>query len=195
MSQPFQPKLFARRELRIVRPNDPTMMNGRELREMWDEYERRHPPKPAPPVVTLAVVACAKLKRDGRAQARDLYTSTLFRYARAVAERTADRWVIVSALHNVLDPEQEIDRYERSLYKLDRRQRESWSAQVIDGLRRRAAPGSTIVFYAGALYREGVEHDMIRHGYQVEVPLRGLGYGEQVARLKARIASLKEGKE
>lgn len=44
-------------------------------------------------------------KRPGPAPAADLYTSDWFRKARAYAERYADTWFVLSALHGVLAPD------------------------------------------------------------------------------------------
>jgi hypothetical protein len=47
----------------------------------------------------VVLVACGKSKRPEACPARELYTGTLFRKARAWAERHGDAWAILSARH------------------------------------------------------------------------------------------------
>lgn len=63
----------------------------------------------------VALVSCAKQKRDRAAPARDLYLSQFFHGLRMYAEKHADAWYILSAEHGVLRPEQAVEPYERTL--------------------------------------------------------------------------------
>lgn len=59
---------------------------------------------------TLVIIPCGKQKIwdrqpwRGAVMARDAYTSSLFRLSRRYAERSGDRWVIVSAKYGLLNP-------------------------------------------------------------------------------------------
>ncbi|MGI9149443.1 MAG: DUF6884 domain-containing protein [Chloroflexota bacterium] len=56
-------------------------------------------------VLHVGLVACSRAKADGPRPARQLYISPLFRAARACCERHYGRWLILSALHGLVDPE------------------------------------------------------------------------------------------
>jgi hypothetical protein len=71
--------------------------------------------KPGAASVTIVLVACSARKRGTPCPAKDLYTSTLFRYSRRYAEQFGDRWYILSARHGLLSPEARISPYEQTL--------------------------------------------------------------------------------
>jgi hypothetical protein len=71
-----------------------------------------------------------KSKQTKRAQAKDLYTSPLFRRARRYAEQVADRWFILSAKHGLLNPSKVIAAYEQTLTRMPVEERRTWALQV-----------------------------------------------------------------
>lgn len=129
---------------------------------------------------TIALVACAARKLKTPARAADLYRSPLFRRAREYAEYRADVWYILSALHGLLNPERITAPYDFTLKECSRREREQWAWRVLCELRSVAPPNSHIIILAGKLYREHLEFDLTRCGYTVEVPMRGMGIGQQL---------------
>ena len=68
------------------------------------EAPASHPQDAAAPDVVL--VGCVKSKRDHPSPASDLYTSALFRKARAYAESTGGPWYVLSAEHGLVEPTQ-----------------------------------------------------------------------------------------
>lgn len=64
---------------------------------------------------TILLVGCGKSKLPHPAAARDLYTGNLFRSARGYAEASGRPWLILSALHGVVEPEHEIDPYDLTM--------------------------------------------------------------------------------
>ena len=66
----------------------------------------------------IGIVACSKTKLATPAPAKDLYTSPLFKAARAYCERTYDRWFILSALHGLVEPETVIEPYDVTLARM-----------------------------------------------------------------------------
>jgi len=73
----------------------------------------------------IALVSCVKTKRNSAVAAKDMYISQLFVGMRRYAEQNSDDWFILSAEHGVLQPDQVIAPYERTLKtmsKLKRRQ-------------------------------------------------------------------------
>jgi hypothetical protein len=61
-------------------------------------------------LVGLVGRASQKLQRP--APARELYVSQLFKKASAYAERTCDRWYILSAKHDLVHPDEVIEPYD-----------------------------------------------------------------------------------
>ena len=136
---------------------------------------------------TLYLVACAKQKQDQPAAAADLYTSDSFRKARAYVERQlrpGDHWGILSAAHGLVAPSQTLAPYDVTLAGAKVAQRRSWAQEtapmVADALlAMEAATGvrPRVVFLAGQSYREFLVPTL--EGYDVEVPMEGLGIGQQ----------------
>jgi hypothetical protein len=165
----------------------------------------RNPPRPqqklAPvlrtagrpiPVQTAAhtdavfLVSCVSSKQDRPAPARLLYQSDWFVKARAFVEARGSRWLILSALHGVVAPEEVIAPYERTLNTMPAPERRQWAAMVQAQLAPLLAGRHRIVFLAGQRYREYLAPALARDGFQVEVPMEGLRIGEQLAWLSAR---------
>lgn len=129
---------------------------------------------------TIALVSCVSSKEQFPAPARDLYTSALFRKARAYAERNADVWYILSAKYGLVDPYSVIDPYDVTLNRMSVAQRRAWAAKVRLELEQVVRPGDTVVMLAGAHYREGLMGALRARGVRVEVPMQGLGIGKQL---------------
>lgn len=130
-------------------------------------------------MMTIGLVACSKTKLDRPAPARELYTSPLFRAASAYAERTYDRWLILSALHGLVEPDQEIEPYDVTLTRMTVKERRAWCALVTNQplageLSGFVRAGGRIYLHAGQLYRAPFRPTGI------VVPLEGLGIGRQL---------------
>ena len=63
----------------------------------------------------VGLIACCSKKRNERSQAKDLYTSTLFKLSRLYVEQRGFDWWILSAKHDLLHPESVIDPYNLAL--------------------------------------------------------------------------------
>lgn len=134
--------------------------------------------------VRIGLVGCVKQKRDEPAPARDLYVSPLFRKRRAHVERTCNDWVILSALHGVVSPEEVLEPYDSTLKTMGVAERRSWAAAVASDLVRRFGDLRQYTFeaHAGSEYIDfGLEERLRRAGAEVERPLMGLSLGQQLA--------------
>lgn len=134
----------------------------------------------------IGLVACSKSKLDHAAPARELYTGTLFKYASQYAERECDRWYILSAEHGLVHPDTVIEPYDLSLYWLSSPEYIAWGENVraqLTMVRDRSCVITWMVL-AGAVY-----HDPIVGGVfdVVELPLAGMGIGQQIAWLKEQL--------
>lgn len=132
----------------------------------------------------VALVSCVKKKRETPAPACDLYISQLFRGLRGYAQRNADAWFILSAMHGLLRPDQIVAPYERTLNRLAKADRIAWAERVGQQLLGVLPAGAKIVMLAGERYREFLLPLLVGHGFAVSVPLAGLKLGEQLQRLK-----------
>lgn len=131
---------------------------------------------------TIVLVSCAKSKLPHAATARELYTSALFRGMRAYAERKGDAWFILSAKHGLVSPRTTLAPYERTLVRMSKFERLAWADRVRLRLKRvLPPPPARIVVLAGDKYRSGLVPWLEERGYVVDVPLKRLGLGKQLA--------------
>ena len=102
----------------------------------------------------LYLVSCVKTKVPGAAPAKDLYTFSWFRKARAYVEKTASPWRILSAQYGLVHPEQVIEPYEQTLKTMPVAERRVWAATVLAELEPSLVGIDTVVFLAGLACRE-----------------------------------------
>lgn len=125
----------------------------------------------------FGLVACSKTKSDQPAPARDLYQGTLFQRASAYAERTCDFWYVLSAKHGLVHPSTILEPYDASLHDLENEQRRQWAARVLKGLEGLEHHTPYWIVLAGETYREFLIPELPG---TIEVPLSGIGIGEQI---------------
>lgn len=130
---------------------------------------------------TVALVACASGKGPATAPARALYRSPLFDKSRRYAEQEADGWHVLSALHGALDPDDLVAPYDRTLNDLGADDRRAWARRVAGSLLRRYPETTRFVVLAGRHYRETLIPILETAGHVCEVPMLGLGIGQQLA--------------
>ena len=144
-------------------------------------------------LVDLILVGCVKRKHHRAGPAKDIYTSTLWRYRRAYAESHGRPWYILSAKHGILTPGTWIKRYDLSLADLSASERREWSLRVLDELAAEvpALDGKTIEVHAGKLYVEyGLEKGLREAGAVIRRPLAHVvGQGRQYVWYREHIAS------
>lgn len=142
----------------------------------------------------IGLVGCASMKLKRPAQARDLYVSPLFRKASAHAAATCDRWYVLSAKHGLLRPDDVVEPYD---VKLGRTTRDpatnaptihGWAQRVREQLRQElhGIPGAHLSILAGEQYRTIIYADF---PWSHDVPMKGMGLGEQLAWLNAQAAT------
>jgi hypothetical protein len=140
-------------------------------------------PGEAPDRVEVVLVGCVKSKLGRPAQARDLYTSALFRKARAYAEATGVGWFVLSAEHGLVEPEQVIEPYELHLSSTSRAYRTEWGRRVVHDLQANLGDlrSKVIEVHAGKAYVDAVLEGLVEAGATVVEPLAGLTMGERLA--------------
>lgn len=137
---------------------------------------------------TLLLVSCVSRKRTTPSPARDLYTSEWFLKARAFVEATGCPWFILSAEYGLVHPDALIAPYERTLNRMRATERRDWGQRVLAALEPKLVGIERVVVLAGERYREHLVPELTRRRLQVDVPLEGLGIGEQLHWLKERNA-------
>jgi hypothetical protein len=130
----------------------------------------------------FALVCCGKQKLAAPAPAKDMYRSTLFKKTRAYVEKEYDGWFVLSALHKVISPDQEIAPYDVTLEK---GAAALWAEQTAAELAKLLPSGCAVDYFGGALYEPVVGH-LQNQGFKVERPLKGLQIGERLHWLKER---------
>ena len=128
----------------------------------------------------LYLVSCVGQKRDRPSVAKDLYTSVWFHKARAFVEGTGSPWYILSAEHGLLDPDRMVEPYEKTLNAMGVGERRHWAQRVFSQLELAGVADSRLSLLAGQRYREFLLERLRGIGVEVEVPMAGLGIGEQL---------------
>lgn len=129
---------------------------------------------------STVLVSCVGKKTDKAMPSKDLYQSDWFKKARIWAETNGDRWYILSALHGLVHPDTIIEPYEKTLNTMTSQDRAKWASDTYNQIVRNI-PVSKLVFLAGSKYRKGVADLLPINGYGVEIPMKGLGIGQQLA--------------
>lgn len=132
----------------------------------------------------IGLVGCTKSKRERRVPARDLYSvSALFRGRVAFVEKSCDQWLVLSAKHGVVHPDQELDPYDLTLVGAGMKRKRDWATRVLDELRGNMGElrGKTFEIHAGRDYWGfGLRDGLARGGASVVIPTEGLGQGQQL---------------
>lgn len=133
----------------------------------------------------IGLVGCTKSKLEHAARAAELYSpSTMFRGRRAYVETTCDRWLILSAKHGVVGPEEVLDPYDVTLVGASMATKRRWTGQVLKELEECLGDMRQLEFeiHAGHDYWGfGLVEGLAARGATVELPTRGMGQGQQLA--------------
>ena len=141
------------------------------------------PPPRTSATADLILVGCVKSKLAHPAAARDLYTSPLFRKARAYAERSGAPWFVLSAEHGLVRPTTELEPYDLRLGSTSAAYRREWADRVLRALSEEVGvlDGLVVEIHAGAPYVDAIEAPLTAAGASVIAPLKGLTMGRRLA--------------
>lgn len=126
----------------------------------------------------LHLVSCSSVKLDRPAPAEELYCSHRFKLTRAIVKN--ERWAIISAKHGLVAPATIVAPYDDALVGKPKAWRLAWSARVLGELAELPA-ADVYVIWAGRSYWE-----FLAPSLRAELPLQGLGIGQQLAYLTRR---------
>lgn len=134
------------------------------------------------------LVGCGSDKRDGPCAAKLLYTSGYFKKKREFAELYGDDWYITSAKHHIIHPDEEIEKYDKSLTEMTAAERRSWGSDAADQLRDLDWEHvDVVVLLMGQLYIEPIEPTLETLPVTIGYPFDHTeGNGEQNEWLKKR---------
>jgi hypothetical protein len=134
----------------------------------------------------IVLVSCVKTKLPYKAKAQDLYDSSLFKFSLAYARSLKpDKIYILSAKHELLDLNKEIDPYEKTLNKMPANKIKEWAARVIEQLREKAnLHEDEFIFLAAEKYRKY----LLPYISNYRIPMEGLSFGRQLNFLKRKLS-------
>lgn len=126
----------------------------------------------------VALISCVSKKQQQICSARDLYMSPLFKKSLCYAEKNFDKVFVLSALHGLVELEQQIRPYEKTLNNMPISERKLWAIRVSKQLERKTIPSDEVVFLCGKRYREFLK---ILIPNKTKAPLAHMGIGKQLA--------------
>lgn len=129
----------------------------------------------------IALVSCVKTKAERACQAGDLYTSAWFRKAKSLIRRSGLRWFILSAEHGLVDPEEIIAPYEKTLNKMGVTERKAWAEKVMGQMSAALPNADEVIILAGDRYRENLLPYLQGRFPKVSIPMEGLTSGRQLS--------------
>ena len=133
----------------------------------------------------VVLISCVSKKLDRKAKAGEIYISPLFKYNLRFAKLlNPNKIFILSAEYGLLNLDQEINPYNKTLNKMKDNEIREWSNNVINDLKKTIdLDNDEITFLAGERYRKY----LVPHIKNYKIPLKGLGIGKQLKYLKERV--------
>ena len=130
----------------------------------------------------IVLISCVSKKLPKKSKAQDLYISTLFRYnLRYAKSLKADKIFILSAKYGLLNLDEEIEPYNKTLNEMTSDEIKEWANSVLNKLNKITdLNNDEFIFLAGDKYRKY----LISHINNYKIPLKGLGIGKQLKYLK-----------
>lgn len=124
------------------------------------------------------MISCVSKKLQKKITAEKIYISSLFKknlkYAKSL---NPDLILILSAKHGVLELNQEIEPYDKTLNKMNKKESEEWAEKVLNQLKNISdLKKDNFIFLAGNNYRKNILSEITNY----EVPMKGLKIGKQL---------------
>lgn len=137
----------------------------------------------------VGLVACSEKKLAKAAPARALYQGQLFKASVAYCNLFADSWCVLSAKHGLVLPDTLLEPYNVSMRGRRRDEKFAWAKAVIVRMRQLFPNDALVIILAGNDYRYPLVPLLLHQGYNVHVPLAGMGIGQQLGWLKRMVQS------
>jgi cytoplasmic iron level regulating protein YaaA (DUF328/UPF0246 family) len=133
----------------------------------------------------IVLISCVSKKLSCKAQAKDLYISTLFKFNLQFARSLKpDKIFILSAKYGLLNLYTEIQPYNETLNAKSSNEIKQWAEGILISLRNEIdIDNDEVIFLAGEKYRK----NLVPFLKNYKVPLQGLPIGKQLQYLKEAI--------
>jgi len=130
----------------------------------------------------IVLISCVSKKLNTKERARDIYISPLFKYALKYSQSlNPEKIFILSAKYGLLNLNDEIEPYEKTLNSMKMQEMKEWAERVLNKLKQVSdLEKDEFIFLAGEKYRKF----LISNIKNSSVPLKGLGIGKQLKFLK-----------
>jgi hypothetical protein len=141
---------------------------------------------------TIVLIMCGNHKCNHRAKVIDLYKSDRYKLSIKYGKLITDEnnIFVLSAKHGLLSLNQEIEPYDKSLYKMSPTEKEEWSERVITQLRKYTdANNDRYIFLADDTYCEYLSGKLDN----TELPLKGISYEKHIEWLHDHIKEVENG--
>lgn len=129
----------------------------------------------------IILISCVKLKKNYPCKACELYDSTLFKKSYEYAKKlNPDKIFILSAKYGLVEENEIISPYEKTLKDMSSYERKVWANNVILKLKQHTNPDKDeFIILAGEVYTEYIL-PYLKDSYE---PLKGLAIGQRLQRL------------
>jgi hypothetical protein len=133
----------------------------------------------------IALISCTKLKETKPCVAANMYLpSPLFKKARKYVGAHYNRWYILSAEYGLLMPTHWVHPYDKTLNNMLADSIKEWSEMVFTDIL--SIRPTEVDFYAGERYRKYLIPLLEAESIKCNVPLKGMGIGEQLSWYKSK---------
>jgi hypothetical protein len=137
----------------------------------------------------IYLVSCVASKGEHVCEAKELYTSPLFKKMRQYAEKYAENWYILSTKYHLLRPEEVIEPYELTLKQMSAEEIRTWAQETLEMLKKELYPTDVVTIFAGKQYRRYLLKSIQEMCHEVRVPMENLGIGQQLQWLKENLSN------
>ena len=117
------------------------------------------------------LVSCGRRKRCFAVPAKELYVSARFQRARASVEATGPPWFVISAEHGLLDPDEIIDPYDKTLKGATLEARRQWAEKVKRQMDKYLPDGEIIVILAEEDYYKDLTTYLKKRFAHIMIPV------------------------
>ena len=170
--------------------SDEVILSPKEERkayEWFSAFERHYPDDVEPGMlfkrmpgtpITVGLVSCSARKGPKITEAQQLYQGDLFKKSMAWAKKHCDTWAILSAKLGLIQPDEVVEPYDVTMKSKGVDERKGWALGVNTQCYLTYGEETHYVLLCGELYRLPFEEFNTRD-LPFEVPMKGLGLGEQ----------------
>ena len=133
----------------------------------------------------VVLISCVSQKLSKKAEAKDLYTSPLFKKNLAYVDKLKpDNTYILSAKYGLLKLNDVIEPYDVTLNTMKTYEKKKWAEMVLDQLKEvEDIENTKFIFLAGSNYRKYRVPEMP----DFEVPMEGMRIGKQLQFLTEKL--------